>query len=656
MKSTCTRVVVAMLIGLGVVVTSAPASYAATTCLGQPATWEGTEGDDTTTGTNGDDVFVGLGGHDTVDGRGGDDLFCLGDGNDVATGGDGTNHFVDGEGYDTYWGNPTDQADVIDYSTSLGTTVNLQYDDVGEDDLHDIHAVIGSPGNDRLVGDAQNNRLVGGGGDDAIMGLSGNDEIHGGAGDDTVDGSLGDDIITGDGGADWVISGPGDDSMVGASSVGEPTDHDLLIFEFSAAPVQVSLTDGTATGEGSDTISGFTTIWGSDHADVITGDDQSNYLDGGKGDDVLDGAGGDDVLVGDDGYNTASFASAPNGVTVNVDTATGDGTDTLIRVAEVTGSPYDDTLRVGAYAVAGMAGNDTLLGGALRFDGGPGDDTVMPSWGAGQIATGDGIDTVSFETMAQGGVQVDLSTGQATGTGINTTFVDLPEVLIGSPYDDVLTGSTGADILKGLGGADLVRPGEGDDQVDTGAGNDTVDFAGATHAIVANLMTGTASGEGKDTLSGVENLNGSSYSDTLRGNLLANAFLGRAGNDRMTGLGGADRYAGGVGLDTVDFGGAHHPVTADLTDGMAYGEGADTTMGIERLIGSTFADTLLGNALANILLGGPGSDLLNGRGGRDSLFGNTGPDLLVGGPGTDSCSGGPDADRASACEATSSVP
>ena len=747
MKSLSARVMVALLVGLGVVVVSAPASYAVTTCLGQAATWEGTAGDDTATGTSGDDVFVGLGGNDTVDGLGGDDLFCLGDGNDVATGGDGTNHFVDGPGWDTYWGNPTDQADVIDFSESAGRNVYLP-DGVAETEpLHDIHSVIGSPYDDHLVGDDHGDLLLGGGGTDYIFGGSGNDEIHGGADWDLLDGATGDDIVTGDGAADLIFSGPGDDTLVGASSVGEPTNyHDWLGFEYSATPVTASLTDGTATGEGSDTISGFWTVQGSDFADVITGDDGPNVLRGGKGDDVLDGAGGDDQLDGEDGHNIATFASSPNGVTADIFEATGDGTDTLNAIWEVIGSQHDDTLIGSSNGFYGVAGNDTFIGTAWfeHVEGGPGDDNFLPGedGGGGEILGGPGNDTVTYEHFTQG-VHVDLTTGTASATDSTTTFLDVPEVLIGSPYDDTFVGSSGSDTIDTLAGNDTVQPGEGNDQVSTGegidtisyadaaqpvhaelmngvvtgdgsdtlldvpegltgsryddvligsagadtlnglegddnlmgldgddtlkglegddtinggTGIDTVDFGAATQAIVANLLTWTASGEGQDTLYEVENVNGSSYADTLLGDGFANVLVGRAGNDRMSGLGGADRFAGGVGNDTVDFRSALHAVNANLTQGIATGEGSDRFASVEKLIGSKFADTLIGGGIANFLLGGPGADVLDGRGGRDSLFGNSGSDLLVGGSGIDACFGGPDVDRASGCEAKGSIP
>jgi serralysin len=70
---------------------------------------------------------------------------------------------------------------------------------------------------------------------------------------------------------------------------------------------------------------------------------------------------------------------------------------------------------------------------------------------------------------------------------------------------------------------------------------------------------GSAAG---DTLSQIENLNGSNFADTLIGDGLANTLTGFNGNDLLNGgLGndlligglGADTLIGGGGLDTFDF-------------------------------------------------------------------------------------------------------
>jgi len=79
---------------------------------------------------------------------------------------------------------------------------------------------------------------------------------------------------------------------------------DLVNFFFSANAVVVDLTAGTATGEGTDTLTGIGQVFGSRHDDMITGDLNGNELFGGPGTDTISGAAGDDKLDGGDGTDT----------------------------------------------------------------------------------------------------------------------------------------------------------------------------------------------------------------------------------------------------------------------------------------------------------------------------------------------------------------
>ena len=74
-----------------------------------------------------------------------------------------------------------------------------------------------------------------------------------------------------------------------------------------------------------------------------------------------------------------------------------------------------------------------------------------------------------------------------------------------------------------------------------GSGRDLVDYGGAPGAIIANLIEGTATGEGFDTLTGVEDLIGTRFGDTLTGNGASNFLhegqesLDFNGNDTLIG-------------------------------------------------------------------------------------------------------------------------
>lgn len=70
------------------------------------------------------------------------------------------------------------------------------------------------------------------------------------------------------------------------------------------------------------------------------------------------------------------------------------------------------------------------------------------------------------------------------------------------------------------------------------------------------------------------------------------------------------------------------------------GSGSDTFAGIERLVGSTHADTLTGDTLT----GDSSANRLEGRNGNDTFAGAAGNDALLAGFGNDSLTGAVGAD------------
>jgi len=167
-----------------------------------------------------------------------------------------------------------------------------------------------------------------------------------------------------------------------------------------------------------------------------------------------------------------------------------------------------------------------------------------------------------------------------------------------------INGTNLADTLNGTGSADTINAGNGNDTINAGNGNDVV-FAGEGADIVF-------AGSGHDTVwggAGADNINGGS------------------GNDNLIGGDGDDILDGDDGIDWANFeGGA--AVNADLTAGVATGQGTDTLLRIERLNGSSFADTLKGNAGANTLQGAAGNDLLIATAGADVLDGGADIDTV----------------------------
>ncbi len=105
-----------------------------------------------------------------------------------------------------------------------------------------------------------------------------------------------------------------------------------------------------------------------------------------------------------------------------------------------------------------------------------------------------------------------------------------------------------------------------------GNGNDTASFAyafsgGSTTGVTVDLnLQGAAQNTvaaGSDTLTGIENLVGSSLNDTLTGDGNDNVIEGGSGNDAL---------AGGGGVDTASYAGATAGVTVSLA---AAGLGAE---------------------------------------------------------------------------------
>ena len=159
------------------------------------------------------------------------------------------------------------------------------------------------------------------------------------------------------------------------------------------------------------------------------------------------------------------------------------------------------------------------------------------------------------------------------------------DVILGKGGNDVLLGGPGNDQLNGDAGHDWLLGGQGDDMLRGGAGLDTVDYSSATVDVVANLGTGTATGQGTDTLLGNENLNGGVGDDTLTGDGNANVLSGASGNDVLVGGAGNDQLSGNAGRD------------------MLLGSQGD-----DALVGGTQVDSFLGGAGIDTLTAGTTGD------------------------------------------------
>jgi Ca2+-binding RTX toxin-like protein len=216
------------------------------------------------------------------------------------------------------------------------------------------------------------------------------------------------------------------------------------------------------------------------------------------------------------------------------------------------------------------------------------------------------------------------------------------DTLNGNEQANKLEGGAGTDTLKGDAGNDTLIGGAGADVLVGGEGDDTASYEGSI-AVNVSLVTGATNTEGGlqgDTLSGIENLIGSSANDVLTGDTNANRLDGGDGNDRLVGGGGADTLVGGRGDDTFVI--SNTGVTIEDTSGNDTVESSinyTLQVGLENLTltgngdingkGNDSNNTITGNSGNNHLDGGVGNDTLIGGGGNDTLLGDVGDDTLV---------------------------
>lgn len=342
------------------------------------------------------DIIIGDNNDNHITGGAGNDWLVGNAGNDVIDGGGGVN--------------------TVDYSGDpAGVTVDLSAGTAtdgwsGSDTLSNIQNIVGSYYDDILTGDSHDNVFVGNGGNNVIDGGGGINTIdysNDPAGV-TVDMSTGT-ATNGYGGTDTltniqiVIVSHFDNSITGDGTT-------TVSYANSNSAVTIDLSAGTATGDGSDTLINIHSVIGSAYDDTITGSSSDDVISGGGGNNIIDGGGGvntvdyshdpsgvsvdlsmgtatngnggtdtlsniqtvigshyDDSITGD-GTSTVSYATALNGVTVDLSagTATGDGSDTLSGIANVTGSSHDDTITGDSNdnVLYGNGGNDYITGGA----------------------------------------------------------------------------------------------------------------------------------------------------------------------------------------------------------------------------------------------------------------------------------------------------
>ena len=399
--------------------------------------------------------------------------------------------------------------------------------------------------------------------------------------------------------------------------------------------------------EGNDVLTGTNgpdVIVGLGGDDVISGLDGDDKLCGGDGNDTLAGGPGGDRLSGqgDSGLDASADLADYSGAAgpgVNVDLAagqaTGEGTDTLTGISNVTGSEFDDTLR-------GEDGDNTLTGEA-------GDDTLDGGAGADTLSGLGGVDTVSYAarttavTVGIDGVADDGGAEDGPAAARDNVQADV-ENLTGGSAADTLTGDSAGNALVGGDGGDTLDGGAGADSLSGLGGVDTVSYAARTTAVTVDIDGVADDGGAEDgpaaardnVQANVENVTGGGGPDTLTGDTGPNTLTGAEGDDTLDGDKGPDTLLGLGGVDTVTYANRAIAVTADI-DGVADDGNISDQSGtlrdnvqtdVENLIGSALPDTLTGSPSGNALTGGNGDDTLDGGGGADTLSGQGGVDTV----------------------------
>jgi len=441
--------------------------------------------------------------------------------------------------------------------------------------------LFGQRGNDSLFGGEGADRLYGGVGDDRLRGGPGADRLSGGFGADSLDGEAGDDLDRGDATVDAIgDSGGGTDTLSFATGVTPGFPNQGAFFDDAGFPPNVGrgvyidlgddfANDGLApSGGGVDeplapetTFASFEVVIGTPFDDYIIGTSDAETFHGGGGADLIDGGGGADVAYGG---------------------AEGDGC--IVPTAhECESNTAKVTPRNPGTISAGPMAPQSSAGPALFFSGTGGDDVVVASYASGQVSfTLGGSPAGSFpvseapDSVVVAGLDGD-DTLSATSFPATTSVVllggeDQDDLTSGATEDadidgagdDVVSAGAGDDAVPNNNGADDLDAGPGEDlfidnavcdgdQLDGGPDRDNANWANFGSAISIDMAAhgaGLLGGGGQPScpsgtltsLTGLEDIEGTSQADTM---------VGDAGDNQLLGRPGADTFHAAAGNDSI---------------------------------------------------------------------------------------------------------
>ncbi|BAY77910.1 hemolysin-type calcium-binding region [Nostoc linckia NIES-25] len=546
-----------------------------------------------------------------------------------------------------------------------------------------------------------------------IIGTNGNDTLLGFDSADTINGKLGNDTITGNAGNDTLTGGGGKDTFVYNRYFIDVSDGTDTITDFGGVGKGTNPTPGVIAevdkiqfiGDGLTARNLLLTQNGSNLEITFEGADEVKLiLQNFKLEDLENlKASGSTPAIGNiifegqtsiidsfnvlDANSTDTTIGIKNTVTFFNDLAnniTGlDNSDDVINGQggndKIDGLSGNDLLRggVGNDTLIGGSGNDILVDntGNNSFVGGIGDDTLSADSSTGDNTLNGGIGSDRLSVRASKGN--NLLSGDDGDDLLSTSYLvtNFGYDFIGSTGNNTLNGGAGNDTLRAISpiGNNLLNGGDGNDYLDTSgydvyrayysfssSGNNTLNGGAGNDTLIAEISTGNnllSGDDGNDYLStsgvvipfsggdfynpssGNNTLNGGAGDDTLRAEIsTGNNFLsGGDGNDSLY-LRTSDTATSSLITQTVDGGQGNDLLSVDYSNASG---GITTTFNATTNIGSITAAkyrvsyknierlNIFGTAYNDNIVGSNGNDTLStGGGGKDTIDGGKGDDLL----------------------------
>lgn len=574
---------------------------------------DGGADNDTLGGGEGNDILIGGAGSDSITGDEGDDVLVGGSGNDNLSGGSGDDiyRFDVGFGQDSIWNNDSKNRDAIEFGAGIapsGIEVIRVYDDlilriVGTSD----ELTIGNYFADEAAGALDSIRFQGGNVWDrntikamVLVGTDGDDNLIGYRTDDVLSGGAGNDNLTGNGGNDVLDGGSGDDSMWGGQG------HD--IYRFGRGSGHDTLVDVQYEHGGE---------WGYDHYISIFLQQNAGIDTVEFGADIVEG----DIVMYRDG----------NDLFIGIR-----GTDDLLRIPHYFGwmPGEDDSGEGGGDGAALMSEEDPgseeqdQIGMAVEFfrfaDGTVWDrERILSFLGLNGALATEGDDVIY-------GDDGDADPAVLSGLGGD-------DMLYGTEGDDVIDGGAGNDVLDGgsydindpeyATSNDVLKGGTGNDVYRFDWGNDTIDNSVGSgeeagfDAIEVNAYAEEISlqRDGDDLL--------------LRSEYFNSVLTIRDYYSKPDQAIDEIRFVDGTIWTSTDIAALTDPDAGLIEQGGSSSETMLGQAGDDLLRGGDGDDVLFGKAGDDHLVGEDGDDWIYGGTGDDILDGGTGQDTLYGGAG-----------------------